>query len=965
MIKKIPLAGLFLFCFIPSFLAGQGYSYVNYNIKEGLAGSMVYCMVQDHDGFIWFGTETGLSRFDGKRFVNFTTFDGLPDNEIVRLFADSKNRVWIIPFQSKPCYYYKGKLCTDQNDSLLKQVPALGGVVSIVENYKHEIAVVQDKGITVIGPDNSVRQLEVTSGIARMSSAGLNFKNDFLVNVINFNHPNITFFEIEGNKLIHKITLEPFQHFSVNSLYLGKHLRILYKHPRTLHFVTPVDTFDIPTAPSFTNITGLNDSLIAITSTRGAEIINARSRKKEDRFLENENISAVMEDREGNLWFASMGKGVFQLASRKFKTASLMEDGNYQPVYSLAKIDNSLLIGSNNYTIWKLDLRNSSPRRFSQYQGIYQGRIISLEPAGKDFVLASTDGGILRLQGSRLSLATLPFAMKGTYLLNDTFYLAHALGIDLHYFPSLKKITNVHQGRSTAVYKRRDSFFVGTLQGLSIYTDLTELKSIKNTPVLPGRISAIKEAPDGTIWIGTYGNGVIGYRNGRFAIYLNQQTGLTSNIVRSIYIRGQTLWVGTDKGLNKVQPVNGSFKISRYTSADGLGTDIINCIYVDSNTVYVGTPAGLTWFDEDDVFTKSMCVLRLTGIRSDKQPAITDTSRLVFGHYDNDIRFEFTGISFKSAGEINYRYRLTGLDDSWHTTTENFLNYPTLPSGEYVLELQAINKFGVESDMLRIDFSIEQLLWEKTWFRIMAVILLASLIWIFVSWRIRTVRRQADLETETSRKIAELEQMALKAQMNPHFIFNSLNSIQHYMFDKDVESANRYITGFSRLIRLTLEFSSKTKISLEDEIRFLETYLELETRRFEGKFKYKIHVDPQLDQAHIFIPPMILQPYIENSIRHGIRYREDNNGLVQLDFRTDGNNLLMSVEDNGVGRERSRELKGQNNIEYQSKGMHLTARRIDMINKSSKFPISIDISDVHSDGLVAGTKVMIRIPLAK
>src|ERR671923_35083 len=106
MIKKIPLAGLIFSCFIPSFLAGQGYSYVNYNIKEGLAGSMVYCMVQDHDGFIWFGTETGLSRFDGKRFTNFSTHDGLPDNEIIRLFVDSKNRVWIMPFQNKVCYYY-------------------------------------------------------------------------------------------------------------------------------------------------------------------------------------------------------------------------------------------------------------------------------------------------------------------------------------------------------------------------------------------------------------------------------------------------------------------------------------------------------------------------------------------------------------------------------------------------------------------------------------------------------------------------------------------------------------------------------------------------------------------------------------------------------------------------------------------------------------------------------------------
>ena len=205
--------------------------------------------------------------------------------------------------------------------------------------------------------------------------------------------------------------------------------------------------------------------------------------------------------------------------------------------------------------------------------------------------------------------------------------------------------------------------------------------------------------------------------------------------------------------------------------------------------------------------------------------------------------------------------------------------------------------------------------------------------------------------------------MALRAQMNPHFIFNSLNSIQHYVFGKDIQGANRFITEFSRLIRMTMEMSGKNRIPLEDEIRFLSTYLELEKKRFENKFVYEIIVDPGVDPPFCYIPPMMLQPYVENAIRHGIRYLDGSNGLIILNFSIEGEYLVCSVEDNGIGREKSRQLKGKTVIEYQSQGMTLTARRIEMINRNFNNPIMIGISDIYKENEVAGTKVMIRIPL--
>jgi Histidine kinase/Y_Y_Y domain len=244
-------------------------------------------------------------------------------------------------------------------------------------------------------------------------------------------------------------------------------------------------------------------------------------------------------------------------------------------------------------------------------------------------------------------------------------------------------------------------------------------------------------------------------------------------------------------------------------------------------------------------------------------------------HKDNNIRFEFAGISFRSGGEMMYEYQLVGLDTLWNTTKENFLNYPTLPSGDYTLALRAVNKFGIKSNIISIPFSVEKLLSEKTWFRLLMLVAILAAGSFVLFLLVRRGKMKAEERNQIREHIAELEQMALKSQMNPHFIFNCLNSIQQFVIDKDVAGCNRFITGFSRLIRQTLDISAKKEISISEEIVYLSTYLELEKTRFEDKFKYEFRVTDSVEENDYHIPPMMLQPFVENSIRHGIRYRKD------------------------------------------------------------------------------------------
>lgn len=967
MTKKL-FIGVFACCFIlfPAVMQAQQYSYVNYNIRDGLAGSVVYRMVQDQDGFIWFATETGLSRFDGTRFKNFTTADGLPENEIILLKVDSKNRVWVLPFGNNICYFLKGKLHTAQNDSLLRRLDVRQQVTALVENDQGEIALSEKNRLSIIDNNDKVRFIQNPYDSVAIHHLGLDFDNSFLVTLAIFNRGYFAYKPV-GNSLVEMKDLTEYKFSPQNGVFFSSKVSALYKAD-SIRFRTPTENFSISSPKGFINLSLVNDSLVAITSLSKTFTYNLRQKREDREFFTAKNITDVLEDNEGNLWFSSAGDGVYRLPSTRFRSWTFGLNGQKLPVYSLLKIKDELWIGTEQFLLFKLNTKNNGLDRIALSVGETSGRITSIASYADQRLVIGTDLGLYYQDGKEFSNLGEIFPVKSMFIYGDTIIIgannAAFNAVGNKPAPLLKDFLFFR--RTSAIFWQKGITYFGTLNGLYVKPGKDSAKYMGNEhPALAGRINMIIGNREGPIWLASSGFGVVKYENQKVTAVLNTDSGLTSNIVRTLFVDKNILWVGTDKGLNKVEHIQGRYRITRFTTSDGLRSNMINALYVEDNgkTVYVGTPEGLTSFNEDSLFTNSTCILRVTSIHSARQRTVSDTGNIRFEHFDNNIRFEFTGISFKSAGEINYRYRLQGLNNEWDTTHDNFLLYPTLPSGDYVLQLQAINKFDVGSEVISIPFSIELLLWEKNWFRILAIIFISALIWIIVAWRIRGIRRQEQLKTDTTRRIADLEQMALRAQMNPHFIFNSLNSIQHYVFGKDIQGANRFITEFSRLIRMTMEMSGKNRIPLEDEIRFLSTYLELEKKRFENKFVYEINVGPGVDPPVCYIPPMILQPYVENAIRHGIRYLDGNNGLILLNFAIEGEHLVCSVEDNGIGREKSQQLKGNTVIEYQSQGMTLTARRIEMINRNFNNPIMIGISDIYRENEVAGTKVLIRIPL--
>ena len=210
----------------------------------------------------------------------------------------------------------------------------------------------------------------------------------------------------------------------------------------------------------------------------------------------------------------------------------------------------------------------------------------------------------------------------------------------------------------------------------------------------------------------------------------------------------------------------------------------------------------------------------------------------------------------------------------------------------------------------------------------------------------------------TEKKIAELEMQALKAQINPHFVFNCLNSIKGFIYDKNYEQADKYLDKFSELLRSTMDNADASIISLEEEIKYLDTYLQLEKLRFGDKFNYTIEANENVDTGNTFVPAMLLQPYVENAIRHGVRFLENTKGKITILAHKEKDRLVCEIDDNGIGREKAAQLKSSMHIEYQSRGMQLSRRRAELYNIRQQI---VDKKD--EKGNATGTTIVISIPL--
>lgn len=724
--------------------------------------------------------------------------------------------------------------------------------------------------------------------------------------------------------------------------------------------------------------------------------------------LNNNVVRSLYSDGRGGVWIGTYNGGVnfyHQHAEAFFHYKVPTRNGN-SSVTALAEEDNgNLWIGTDGGGLAYFD------RQAGQFQNFYadastphalsDNRIMALclDHAG-DLWIGTYLGGLCRYDRKRKVFKQYKVGDRSRLsdnviwcLLEDhrgQLWLGSNRGLmryrrDRDIFETIDiSNSNLSNNMVRSLYEdRHQQLWVGTQDGLNRMTDDAHQFVVTRAGMQglqQAWIRTITEDAYGAQWIGTLGGGLFhdDAQQHRYVQYGEAQ-GLPDNMISAVLSdEHSNLWISTGRGLASFNRRTGDFK--SYSISDGLQDFQFNinagyktkrgeCIFGGHNGFTLFVPADITQVQsnqhppavvmtEAKIFNKDLIPLA-TG--SPLSRTITETDRLELTYDQSVITLGFAALNYIQPEKNIYAYRLTGFDDDWnYVGTQRSATYTNLQPGTYQFQVKAANNNGVWNEAgATLDIIILPPWWETWWFKASMAVL--GFVMIGLVWY--EVRRRVKEKIRIHRLIAELETKALIAQMNPHFIFNCLTSIQELIVVEKQQEAMHYLHQFSRLLRTVLQSSEKNFIALEDEVTLLRLYLELEAMRFDQQFHYHIHIADDVDTEEWMLPSFLLQPFVENALWHGLMHKKGHRHL-DISFTLDSDDLLVcSIRDNGVGRAEAARRKSQSIQPHQSMGLRIIQERISLM-KRQHGAVNLDVQDITDDeGKAAGTRVVVKIPL--
>jgi ligand-binding sensor domain-containing protein len=971
---KIKIALFITFSILAQLCFAQTTFIKHYSTKEGLPSNNCYYTLQDRKGYIWISSDAGVSRFDGKVFENFSIDEGLPDNQIIRLNQDRSGKIWFSALNGQMSYFKNGKIFNENNDPALKLLKINGIIISFFEDSKGNIWLGTNKNLLVKWDGKHVTRYSSANSSCQFINTFVYEDELGLIYAMSNNCQRV--FDGSEFRIIPQ-TINLLSYKTANNL--PDH-SISFLSPQGLNFKKGTEqwlTLKI-NAQLLADNPGYfyaeNKSAVWMTNSNGVYYIDGYN--PPEHYLHNINTSQVIRDNKENMWFTT-ANGVYMMP-KKSKRIYVLDPshGLSSPVVkSITKdqqqrlwlgMDNGKInmVGKAGKVLGTVDVPDKK-----KFNSIKQ---IEFNAAGNTLYFSS-DYGLGTMQPGKAGKAKFsylqetgnsPFVLKSFSLSKDNkLALALSSGVLIINNPTAglnftssayKEGDNFFSSRSYRVYYGQDnSLWFSNANGLSELTDSTVNKRYQQHKLLTKRINDIAELPDGTVVLATDGYGLLFLKNNKLLKQITRLNGLSNNICKKIFIQQSYVWVITNSAVNRIY-LNGNYPVETFDYAGSMLDNEANALYIDQDTAYFATNHGLVYFANKrfDPTTEAPKVL-VSSILNNKKPLNIDTAEIRLEPANNNITFYYSAIDFQN-NNIMYRYRLKD-KDSWTETKNRRIEFSSLEPGKYNFELCARTSNSQWSMPVNISFILEEHFWQSTAFLVF-IILLAS--FSFYKIAVFVTRQQKDKEKQRlllKNKILMLEQQALQAMMNPHFVFNVMNSIQHYINTKDTSSANKVLTGFAKLIRKNLDICTKSFISLEEEIEYLSLYLSLEKKRFGEKFRYNIIVGEEIDQDETMIPSMILQPYIENAIWHGIMPREEGGTIDVVINQVSPSSLLIKIIDDGIGIENSLRNKSG---KHESKGMSLTQERINLINQIEENPIQITFTQNGK----SGTTIAITLP---
>ncbi|RDC64059.1 ligand-binding sensor domain-containing protein [Adhaeribacter pallidiroseus] len=809
--------GIVIICFF-NFQAWAQHVYRNYLNEEGSSNATIYHVLPDSKGFIWFGTEYGVIRFDGKNYLKLTVSDGLSDNEVLKIQEDSKGRIWFLTFNGRLSYYYNGKIFNEDNNPVLKKAGALATLNSFYEDQSGNLWFSgYYNQILKISPTNQVQKFDLGNQ-KRIPEIGKGtfFYEDksgelLIVSAKNF----YTFrsnYEIKPRFFKFKIQgLKTYYSNKPNYLLFLSKAGLVEMQDTVQRLLIPAN--QLPTLTQLNTIfVDKNQSLWLNSLGDGVyQIKNFRTNPEPyQHFLSGKIITWIDQDKENNLWFTSAEEGVYMLPGNHLEFSSFSytqkEGLTSNNIFSITKDrKNHIWLGLGNGLINQITPTGIKKYNINFRKAPYN-RVLDLFVDNKNVIWGATDMGAAKLVPRKKGKYRVhnmlyhndarPYAVKSiAQAPSGKMTFVHAAGIEAFRKTIDPKnpywvapIAGVTRNRTyTHFYDHAGTLWFANLNGLQKYINPgTIINYGINHSLLSRRITDISEMPDGSLVLATYGYGLIVFNKDRITHHITKKNGLAEDICKKIFVRGSTVWVATTTGLSKIVFKNGAIAETRnYYSTDGLLSNGINDIYADAQGVYIATSKGLSILkDRNQQMLTTPPPVYITQVIAGKKD-VTGITGSKLNHRQNRFIFNFIAITYQDPENVNYEYRLHGVNSSWITTANNTVEFSSLAPGKYVFEVKAKKRNSHWSKPIRFSFTVAPPFWQTWWFIAVAIVGVLGTVflisWYFLQQKLKAKIRQ--LETEHKIQL-ERERIArdLHDNVGSHltYIVNRLDDSPHF-----------------------------------------------------------------------------------------------------------------------------------------------------------------------------------------
>ncbi|MCU0456068.1 MAG: histidine kinase [Bacteroidales bacterium] len=1008
---RIFLSGLLLaIFFFPDFIVcGQNYTIRSFTTADGLPHNNVRAIAMDSSGFLWIGTWDGLSRFDGHEFRNYfhepDDSTSIPYFSINELVVDKGNNIWILPDTRVLTLYNRN------SDNFL----TINKVAGVTLDFINNISVDREGNLLILGresilirdPDKSKCEI-----LKLIDSQGNPWKVEDQKN----------WFSLIDSSEIWIMGVSAIRKFSKRSakdyVFEGEY-RLERNNTRGGIYFDYTEWYTICRSSSGSMWIFSNDGIFRLNETDGV----FREQTADIPVEELTGRKAFYWGKRGDgLFFYKSGtRKIIHIPDNQAKwLSSFMTDGSdsfwYSNVtsYGVAQgISMATLIPGyfRNTLIESPD--STTPAVYSvimdKDRNIWTAvrgfdHIVRISPDGQTGQVAKLDSKALSEAGYIRSLLPVQNGIWIGYYINLLQFHDYSTGR-----------TTVHNAKARSfraiATDRSENLFIGT-DNISIYHPTTgETKilwssnpdinifriyadtlgivwaGMNSSKILKydtgtGESSIIRVASgisnvedviageDGDLWIALLGKGVCRYNTiNRTIRYYTTSKGLTNNTTYSLLKDNSgNIWVSTNDGISMINPE--TERIRTFDEADGIAISEFNSgarFIAGDGEFFFGGMGGFIRFYPDSISHKEssdkkerilLTDLRVSGESKHLQGILNNIDTLIFNRGENNFHMYFSSTDFVNSDKTIFRYMLSGINHTWEETglrTRN-INYTNLRPSWYRLLIEATDNNGNWTISKKMTIRIKPAFYQTRVFMTIVPLLILSVIVFSVILYIRQIKQR-----ERS-KHDELKLQSLRSQMNPHFVFNALNSINYFISNNDKLSANRYIADFSRLIRAYLSNMGQSFVPLGDELNSIRDYLQIEHLRFGDKFEYSIDTTGIGNIQDVEVCPGIAGPFIENAIWHGVRSLNNRKGKIKISFEQYGDHVLKCIiEDDGIGRSASLRNRGPA-VNHRSKGINMVEERLTLTGKLTKTNYRLTISDLHPEHDETGTRVEVDIP---